>query len=627
MDNGENMFEEYMKVIEAKKNISEIKKNFGFLIESEIGKISMNDIRRLLDPYFGVINAYVQLINVDTNISFLLESDFEQWLLGDEDIFSSSSLDRHPIYVINDISNKWAEDRLKGVTNEQEYVIAMEIVNSKFANRGKINFRYRGNDYKIKTDGQSEYIIPFENYGSLTGIQDIRLIEKIKRVQKKLGRKDIKIAYLGALMKDSQKFNKYFQGSIIDLDYFRPCEENMFFECEKNEMRLNLLDNASLIELLRTYDMVLFLDESYFYQKAQSKKSKREEEHAVYVNWYWEKSQKDVNSIWDILNVYYNMYEEARAFLSDRHSVMSARYEFDVRLLKRLEAIADKYKSECAVIYLYINYPKIADKSITELNICKDEYYDGKKLIVYRIDENKVQDSFDYVNLPEESVFVSIELWKFIKSISNTYYNSDLWMDCEIMDLKNVKVIFFDGHIMEEDGDSLKLKYYVCYAGENSRIQEKTKAFLQGFFSAITNKDELDCVRFYLKRLVSEAVLSRSDSVEAVLLSYFILKKKKITFEASDFNMSVDEIEKQTKEKQRPYKMLKTVYSIIERLDTIIIRDMDRLRTALLFERSNSLFEDSDIVFFECLKKIHNACERIGDRVSRIHLYSGVNEG
>lgn len=193
----------------------------------------------------------------------------------------------------------------------------------------------------------------FEEYGSLTEIQDIRLIEKIESLAN--GKRNMKprIAVLGHLKK-TDEFEPYLHSKEIfpKIDEFLYQSKDVFY-CAAEDRLVELKNIISLKGFLQEYDMIFFLDESYFYKRNQSSKSRDEKQAALYVDIYWKWFQGQQGELnLETVSYLFNMYDEALRFLKSADSSISAEREWDSQLLNYLEALEQKY-DDCAEVYIY----------------------------------------------------------------------------------------------------------------------------------------------------------------------------------------------------------------------------------------------------------------------------------
>lgn len=506
----------------------------------------------------------------------------------------------------------------KGVYRD---IVCQEIIDTLYNNRLKVNMYKAGEDYIAKFDEKKEtfHWERYEDYGSLTEIQDIRLIEKIDSLSIKRGKTGPRIACLGTL-KRTDEFAAYFinRGVCPQIDEFLFQSRDVFWCAERNRI-VELKNIMSLKSFLQDYDIIFFLDESYFYKRNQSSKSRDEKQAAAFVDFYWQLFQEQKGKLsLETVSFLFNMYDEALRFLKSEASAISAEREWDSQLLNLLEALVQN-NQDCAEVYIYIYNSKIGESSIEHRAVCKEEYYDGKCLYVYKIADSKLEeeDGEDY-NSPKRVGEClngsSVDIWKFVKSISNSFYKK-AFGQTEIEKWKNSRIEFTGGEQGEDKED-----FCVFYSFDQS-VSKDMQTFLYELMQIIGDKQELPCIRNYLKNLFYGAVLSRADGIAGLILAYKIRYCKNISFKREN------RINDQRKMGVRlnTYKKRKAYYSIIERLSYARLHDFDQVERILKFD-FKTRFADflTDEQFVDCMIQINEACKNYGDMVSRLYLYSSV---
>lgn len=580
----------------------------------------------LVHAYILKIREYVSLMNKNENDNQIYEAQLERWLLGTDlmDSLEEQSFicAAHPISLMNKLYYDIAREEIEGICNSVEKEIALSVVASKVKNRDKLSLSFWGNEYKVKTE--KDRLKRFETYGSLTQIQGIRLIEKIEDLQNKLNNNHIKIAYFGELT-DLDKVTSYFREERRPVFYkYQYMEENIFLNVELNAV-VNLRDTFGLMKFIQSYDLVLFLDESYFYKKYQSHKDEKEEKVGTYIDWNYQNSIEEENPLAQI-NIYYNIFELANKFIKGRNSHMSVEYEYDDQLIKRMEAVVDKSSGACADVYFYMRNMILADRNIELLNVCKDEFYDGKKLIVYKISGNKnnIYIGNNNSNIIQKCQFPQIDFWKIMKSISNEYYD-DIWKHLVIRELKNTNIIFYNFVLEKAERQRLIINYGIDIPDSlgSERDREKLVQFANAVFSIIQNNKIMNCVKEYLRELISASILSRANSVRDIMMSYFISKKTIIEFRRIDKENIGKEQFYGTQ--MKCYKERKNVYTIVEKLEQLRLRDIEQMESFLLYTfKSNYAEEIGESKFRTYLSDIHKICQEIGDTESRLYLYTKI---
>lgn len=563
------------------------------------------------DTYFSTLNAMVRDLEEKNNLDMMPEEKLEAYLFSGTDGsegWEELDISNHPVWKMNILYKRLIDSITAEIDDEMVKGIADAIAKTKYSNRRKINMRRWEEDYRVKPETME--LISYKDYGCLTNIQNIRIIEKIENEQKRLGRETVRVAFFGELdCNETEAFDEYFGCGKIKLQKYMHEKEYWFYKEGDEEARINLRSLRDVKDLLQSYDLVLFLDESYFYKQYQSHKTVRETHQGAYIAVYKALADKYTDDNPAKINAYYSMYEETRKYLANRQSEMSAAYEYDVRLIKILQEVSREINGNSADIYLYINNNKIADQDISDLNVCKDEFYDGKNLVVYKIEGNRQEEA---VAEPREYAgVVNVDLWKLIKSISNDYYYA-VWKKYQIKALKEAK-IGFAGDGFKEDG-----AFYIRYSGN---FDAKQKSFVEAVFKIIQGEYNLECVKSYLINLLSNAILTRANNIEQIVMAYFVHKNRNVKFEKMNLG---DTLQTGNDNQDRMcFKQKKLIFTIIEKLDEVVIRDFQRLMQYLMFDfKLSYASEVQDDEFIGYLKEIADACKLFGDEKSRIYIYS-----
>lgn len=586
-------------------------------------KLANKMLPALLSVFFNEVYEYVEKLAQDNFSDPLKETELEKWLIvmEPEKLLNRdcSSYSMHPVALMN----RWYKDialeknKEKCMGNHVAKNIGDAIILSKVQNRSKMNFRIYEKDYKVSIDEKK--VKPYEEYGSITKIQDIRIITKVENLLRGKRTNAVKIAVFGELEPVGSHFNEYFKGKSIQIERFLYLDEDIFCG-ESSQKTINLKDSEHLHFILTQYDLILFLDESYFYRKGQSHKSFWEENYVRYMRILHQKVEEGDTDEIQKINLYYTIYETARKILACREFNMSPQYEFDERLIKRVESISSNCAEDVGDVYFYINGERLADKNIELLNVCKEENYDGINLTVYKVHGNAdIKENENIFHKTENIKTITVDLWKLIKSISNLYY-VEHWGQYAIRELMTINIVF---KIRALDKNDLTIQYTIESNG-NVDLLQKTEEFMKSFLGLISAKNGIVCIKHYLINLLSDALLSRANSVECTLMAYWIPQKENLHFEyVIRDNWELSEEDSGT---TISYRERKQVYTIINRLNRLLIRDMEQLERILLMDFKVSYANDmSDWQFIECIKEIHSVCERLGETDSRLYIYTNIS--
>ena len=586
-------------------------------------KSKVHDIKileNLQELYYGYIYELVNKLESGDADNPFLTLDLEESLLCGTGL-SENSESINPVIFFNTQYKEYAKELIAGEdTDELTKLIESSIVESKYNNRESM-LVYRGDTplKAKKTDTGVQYV-EWEKYGELTRLQPIRLIEKIEKCFKEKQNKDepVKVACLGQLADSTTELENYFKNKNqkVQIRQFEPEDEKNIFSNEDCTICLDDFDNLN--EMMSEYDLIVLTDNTRFYRRFQSQKSDIEKNNAEYLNVYWNKAQ-DTKDIWDKNLYYYLLYQTAVNYYVGRNNTMSVRYEFDEQIIKRLEYVLSS-SSHHTDIYCYISENNIiANRDISDSNVCRDEYYDGKEVIVYKIEKKQKSEEFP----SEKRIFQKItedtyiDMWKFVKSIGNPFYKNyskvynfqnsiDQWRNCELV-------------LKLSEAERVQDKVHVVYGFRcnNKEILDHARQLFDSMCKLIYESNYA-CVRNYLRNLLSSAIMSRSASVKSVVFSYLFNNDLPVNFIYRD----IENTERMPRNYLQ-FKERKSIYVILEHLSHMIIRNVKLKEMILLTELKAKYMQDiSKQQFEDYLWEIHKACETFGDTKSRIYYYT-----
>lgn len=589
-------------------------------------KSKVHDIKileNLQELYYGHIYELVNKLESGDADNPFLTLDLEESLLWGTGL-SENSESINPVIFFNTQYKEYAQEQIaEDDTDEFTKQIENSIVESKYNNRGAI-LVYKGDiPFKArKTDIGIQYVA-WDKYGELTRLQPIRLIEKIEKCFKEKQKEitTVKVACLGQLA-DSvtglRELETYFKNKNqeVQIRQFKPTDEKSVFSDDDYKISLDNFDDLN--RMVIDYDLIVLTDNTRFYRRFQSQKNEMEKNNAEYLNVYWNKAQ-DAKDIWD-KNLYYHLlYQTAVNYYAGHNNTMSVKYEFDEQIIKRFEYVLNNSEQHTD-IYCYISENNvIANRDISDSNVCRDEYYDGKEVIVYKIEKQEkaegiVSDEYLFEDIIEDTY---IDMWKFVKSIGNAFYKNCL------------KTYNFENNIEPWKKCKLILKF-----SEAKKIQDKVR-IIYGFkcdekeildqarnlfdsMCGLIYKSKYTCVKNYLRNLLSSAIMSRSTSVKSVVFAYLFNSGLPVEFVYKAME-NTEEVPSQ----QLHFKDRKSIYVMLEHLSHMIIRNMEFKEMILMTELKAKYMQDTSKHQFESyLQDIHMACETFGDTKSRIYYYT-----
>lgn len=564
-----------------------------------------------IDIYFHKLRDRVDELDNAQNPAIELELEKDIW---------TDDLEQNVRYQLNGLYEMEAERSLAEINrvSASAYIcqIREAIVRTKIKNKRKMHVRYYGEECRID---DRRIRMPYAESGGLTEIMAIRLIEKIYARVERTGKKEVEIAYIGALT-DTDALVEYCAKDGVEVrlhEYaLRVGSECIYVEKDTGE-QLNLKNLLMLSQFVTSNDIVLFLDDASLYRQFQSDKTFRERSRKLYIDRYYELGRK-TSDLLKKIGYYSQMYEEVLCYLADRGKILSSKYEFDALLLRNLEKIVQSASDVCADVYCYIGTGgRVENRNIGRMNVCKDEYYEGKSLLVYKISNSGAV-------LKEKKVdpkVLCVELWKLVKSLGNGFYQKinddiDFWRRWKIeIDFSNVQ---------SEDSDGFFEVPYSFY-GEDANAQESYKIgqlLNSVFYMAFENDLELSCVIGYLRTVIASLILCNANCVEGIVMSYLIRHGKKIKF-LYNSNMT----RKAGNDVPMKYTQRKAVNTIIEGLNAFIIRDVNRKSQILRYNFKERYAPDvEEEQFFNYLAEINSVSKRYGLTSTRMYLYTNEEE-
>lgn len=498
--------------------------------------------------------------------------------------------------------------------------------------------------------GGSRWAVPWDEIGCLTKISALRLIEKTTSCVRRLARNfdrnevEVKIAHLGQL-EEPESLQKYFtenpvivnEKSIsvqIAFTYMErmSAKGEYIFRREGEDIKgkriYNLSSPTDMKALFRSFDMVLFLDQSYFYKQGQERKSLAENGIENYVQWCCSEIKRQSN-LERKVSFFKEIFEKSGLWMNSGALDGTGNFEFD----KDLFATINRCLEPDCDVYLYISQGKrIAGKNLLSRNICNDERYNGKRLLVYKAageQEENVDESLKFMMKAGEDRFaIYIDLWRLTKSVGDSFRTAffKMWGLGENEIYKGIwqlKHTYLKLELDEIEPSVLR----TCLLTEES-LDGITKSFFLNFTDCFLRnageETQFLYVQNYLEDLLVNAASARADSVEGIFLSY-LMRKKSVRIENDILSKGCRLIKRE--QKKSPYALFRArraVCSVISGLEKTRIRDMETKDDVLRYEFRPLYCEDvSEDVFFCLLKYLHGCCEELNYKESRVYMLSG----
>lgn len=494
------------------------------------------------------------------------------------------------------------------------------------------------------------WAVPWNEIGCLTQISALMLIEKITFCARKLAQRseskriEIKMAHLGTLQ-DREALQEYFRIisvkagdrnisvciTFTEMERIRTNGEYIFKRKDvrtEEKQIYNLSSSTDMKALFRNFDMVLFLDQSYFYRQGQESKSLTESGIVDCIQWCCSEIERQGN-LDDKVIYYKEIFEKSGLWMNSGEFDGTGSFEFDRDLFATINRCLNP---ECDV-YLYISQgTKIAGKSLLNQNICNDERYNGKRLLVFKAvcehDEN-IDESLEFMMQGGDEQFaICIDLWQLVKSAGDSFRTSffDMWgLDAnEIYSgIKQLKHTYIKLEMEDEKSTVLKTRLIT-----ENKLNEKTRNFFlqftDSFLKNCVEEPQFSYLKDYVYDLLTNAASASADSVEGVLIAY-LMQQRIFSIEnnilANGCHFTV------CGPGNIPaglFRARRTVCSVIEGLEKIRIRDMDTKNEILSYEFRPVYCEDlSEEVFFHLLRYLHTCCEKLAYKKSRVYILSG----
>lgn len=614
-----------------------------------------------VEDYFGDLVKQTGQISQPTASEESGRVQLEQWLtvktckINDCNTYIMAPC--HPAVCLVDWYNQWLRDKFNMVAEGQDSVlwkIKQAVLQDLLRIKENFYVYSTGQVYfSMRKDGCRQ-AIPWKDVGTLTAISSTRLIEKtrswvIRNCDGENAKVSVNIAYIGRIT-DEEVISEYFHANPITLENGTevcpqvtltqlkqmPQREEYIFErqgiADGNKRIYNLTSLGDMKELFVNFQIVLFLDESYFYRQRLSAKKLVEKGAADYVQWCQKELDKELKSGISnedknlVKNHYYNqIYNKAGLWLNGYGKGDTSKLGFDSSLFSTIQ---QAFNPKCDV-YLYISRGKtIGDMQLPVQSICNDERYDGKRMLVYRVTEqdeasgnSDVSDSVGEM-LQETPILATIDLWKLVKSIGRDFraglFDGQSSSPAEISEqiaLLKKTLLFITVQKAYKNKPTLQFHMYCQNPAEGQ--SGFLKEFVESYLKICVEEQEFPYVRNYLYDLLVASFIARANSAQGIFYAY-LLKKNLV-----DFDMTV--IEESQAPGQEMNKMLfrarRTIYSAIQGLDQIMVRDMEKRLSILKYEFRLKYCPDiSEEKFLLLLDKVNEYCVETGYTDNRLYL-------
>lgn len=565
--------------------------------------------------------------------------------------------DNHPMILMQQYA-KWLtlqklQDLLKGNITKVEKDIISQVIEVKNRNRLKFCMHSENKVYEVIEGDQGEYhqAVPFKDVRDNTQIPAVRIWEKVRntaeRLRKKINQQEksrilVDVAVFGELQKEELLYE------LCELDYidvrinhYRKVydEDGFLFEfynptgVEQKNITENFIKSCDLLysqdleRLFEYYPLVLFLDLNCFYKQRQTAKDIQEKNVLVNCHWYMDRASQ-FEEFKDKAACYQQIFNSVGEWLNSYGSEMSSKYEFNERLHY---SILDNIRDSTDV-YLYIKHGnKIAGKILQNSNVCSDEYYDGKPIIVYKYIADKEQDNREaYYNFleAEGKHKVRIDVWKILKSITNSYYERFI-TKCfgtsgnetyakVIQKLKHTYCVLDYGQLLDSK-NSLSYSLQI-----DSELGQKARDMLEDLMSTVLNyvfeENSILCVHNYFKHLIMQSIVSNANNVTDILFAYLLSREKFKGLRIIRKN-NIDMPQGGT-----CFDVRMTVQSVIENLASLRLRNTADKEGYFINDFRRGICPRVDAECFKAImSRIHGSCSSFDYKNSQLYLNSDLN--
>lgn len=618
---------------------------------------------QVLADYFSTLLDLLNSAEEERSASRAGASDYsrgveELYLLGCERNRNTNSYmipTWHPVRVMNRLVEQDLEQILSKTAGTRR-----EVLDAVFAaqnrNRQQIKLFCRNQVYEAlaeEADSPAEACVFRQREGN-TDIPYLRIWEKIHsflknhRMQEDASeQKEIRIAVFGELSGGSDSVEKLLAPGIR-ISWIRfenvPAMGELYFQEETGERLFDLSNLDDTRELAGQYDIILFLDINCLYRQWQGKKTVEERNIRSYAKWCLDRSTAR-GDFKEKAAYYRSIYHYTGLWLNSLRQSSSSSFEFDAELFRNLMTVSE----ERADIYLYIREgSSIASHNLKHSSVCNDEYYAGRRLLVYKLAKTD-EEAFnsEYKKFLEDSRRemkeeghrrVFLNFWKILKSVGNDYCSAFL------AEVSSKMGISEEGLIKGLNQSVLMLQYEIN--GEEKRIdihygaalweqdlderqkkifRDEMEELSEAILDFALNTGGMYCVKRYFRELLIHSVIVNADSVSDLVFAHLwsqpwmeIRKGKKT---------SAVPLQEQDGHFGR-HKLHRTIFVTIERLENLRMRRVPDMRGYFTNTfRGMVCPEVKEDNFERTLHCIADCCEKFDYTGSSLYLNSTlINE-
>lgn len=514
---------------------------------------------------------------------------------------------------------------------------------------------------------------PRGTMSTISSVNSVRIIGKILRaLESKKNAGTFKIAYFGEFSdekKDDNKLNveRYFEledvkrecnslcnnlFSHLILDQYSiiiPIQENLIY-CKKPKSEqdseqsnyVDLQEMSSLEELMKSYDMVLFLDEGYYYGKEHQDRRMSFDDLNAIQSFIAQKYEQSKNCLfkWDTLTAWMNW-----AF--SYWSGMSGNYGFDENLYDNICNVSDicsvsnNTSGENQVkrdAYIYISEgEKVGEVDLTKSNVCEEELYYGHKMIVSHFPKKTRLEGLEILLKNREPDFkIRIEAWKLFRSLHDEsyeyLYNTIMFEDEKDKYREHVTMIYYLRHITiiwdyrnlvlnSNDPHEIRLEIVLSKCLQDKINMDNLKDFILFIFKIAFSKEQ-NVISQYVYEVIKKTIRASAYHVEDFLfvnfLKYFNGQCKISFVQTNSSNSKTDSLPSEDNTDGKGEQRLSTstrqaVHAIVDQLANLHLREV--LRDGLYIKRDiiRSIESSYKLLSIEQFDKILQKMKNIED--------------
>lgn len=608
-----------------------------------ISEMDRNSTEQVIADYFSTLVEFLKTAEEERSAFREGTVDYsraveELYLLGCERNKNTNSYFIpvwHPVRVMNVL----VERDLANLLSKEEGVrrsVLEAVFDAQNKKRRQIKLFCRNQVYETSAEAQNgpaEACVFRQKEGN-TDIRFLRIWEKVHSFQgSHPGQKKIEIAVFGKLSGDEESVEKLLEPDIeISWNCFEntPSMGEYYFQDTLKEQIFDLSNLDDTRELARKYHIILFLDINCLYRQWQTEKTVDERNIRSYNKWCMDRSASQ-EGFKEKAAYYRSIYHNAGLWLNSLRQRNSSSFEFDAGLFQNLMAASD----EGADIYIYIREgSSIASYNLEHSSVCNDEYYAGRRLLVYKLAKTN-QEAFneDYGKFLEHSreemeeesdPHVFLNLWKILKSVGNDYcdtFRKNMSRQMNVTEDSLIKGLNKSVLILQYQVNAEKklidIDYDVVvpqgeFEKEQSDILQRNMEELSAVILNYALKDDsMYCVKRYFKELLIHSVIVNADSISNLVFAH-LLSQPWI-----DIRLRKEHLDVRLPERDSHFgrhKLHRTMFVTIERLENLRMRrvpDMrgyfiNTFRSIVCPEVDEDNFEQTLYCITDCCKKFRH---------------------